>query len=177
MSIWPGKELSRDPKRRSDAHQYFCHSVVWSVDDTWVFCGSASRQLTLSQLIFSSWLLQSEGNREAVENTVSGELWVLEHFPRLKKETMLVSICNLWMSWKITRVPQKSDVCQSGGNCRSVYLNHEKATSAPHKSVMSELSHLITPCLPPTWPKEWRSREGEKESCRNGHICFPPGPQ
>ena len=175
--MWPGKELSRDPKRGSDAHQYFCHSVVWSVDDTWVSGGSASRQLTLSQLIFSSWAFAEWRKQRGCGEYCKWGVVGARTFPQVKKETMLLSICNLWMSWKITRVPHKSDVCQSGGSCRSVSLNHEKATSAPHKSVMSELSHLITPCLLPTWPKEWRSRKGEKESCINGHICFPPGPQ
>ena len=114
VSMWPGRELSRDPKRGSDAHQYFCHSVVWSVDDTWVSGASASRQLTLSQLIFSRWCLQSEGNRGCEEYCKWGVVGA-RTFPRVKKETVLPSIRNLWMSCKITRVSHNTDVCQSRG--------------------------------------------------------------
>ena len=86
VSMWPVGQLSRSPRQGTDAHQYFCHSMVQSVYDTWVSCGSASRQLTVGYWIFSRWCLQSEGNREAVVMTAGGELWVPEHFPWLKRK-------------------------------------------------------------------------------------------
>ena len=36
-------------------------------------------------------------------------------FPLIKKETMKLGTPNLWMSWKITRIPHKGNTCQSGG--------------------------------------------------------------
>ena len=39
-------------------------------------------------------------------------------------------------------------------NFRSVRLDQENATTPPCKSVMSELSHVVTVSLAPTWPKE-----------------------
>ena len=86
VSMWSVGHLSRGPRWGTDAHQYFCHSIVQSVYDTWVSCGSASRQLTVGCLIFSRWCLQSEGNREALVTTAGGELWVPEHSPRLKRK-------------------------------------------------------------------------------------------
>ena len=67
------------------------------------------------------------------------------------------------------------------GNFRSVHLDQEKATTAPCKSVMSEFSHLVTIYLVPTWPKELRSREGERRDLAEmGTSALPsrfPGPQ
>ena len=67
------------------------------------------------------------------------------------------------------------------GNFRSVRLDQEKASTAPCKSVMSELSHLVTIYPDPTWPKEWRSREGEiRDLAEMDTSALPgrfPGPQ
>ena len=65
------------PQAGTDAHQYFCQSIVQSVYDIWVSCGSASRQLWAT--IFFQMAL--EGNREAAVMTAGGELWVPEQFP------------------------------------------------------------------------------------------------
>ena len=105
-------------------------------------------------------------------------------------DLMMLGILNLWMSWKITReftwwltwkiTPQGKHLSVRG-NFRSVHLDQEKATTAPCKSVMSELSHLITIYSDPTWPKEWRSREGERRDLAEMDTsAFPgrsPGPQ
>ena len=114
VSMWPVGQLSRGLRRGTDAHQYFYHSDVRSVYDTWGSCGSVNRQLTVGCLISPDgacrvreterlwWLLQvgSCGSRT---------------FPLIKKETMKLGIPNLWMSWKITRIPHKGNTCQSGG--------------------------------------------------------------
>ena len=81
VSIWPVRPFVLRPQAGTDAHLYFCQSIVHNVYDTWVSCGSASRQLTVGYLIFSRWCLQREGNREAVVMTAGGELWVPEQFP------------------------------------------------------------------------------------------------
>ena len=102
----------------------------------------------------------------------------------------MLEILNLWMSWKITReftwwftwkITTQGKHLSVRGNFTSVRLDQEKATTAPCKSVMSELSHLITIAPVPTWPKEWRSREGERRNLAKMETStFPgrsPGPQ
>ena len=113
VSMWSVGHLSRGPRWGTDAHQYFCHSIVQSVYDTCVSCGSASRQLTMGCLI-------SPDGACRVRETGSGEYcrWGSvgsRTFPLIKKETMNLGIPNLLMSWKITRVPLKQNACQSGG--------------------------------------------------------------
>ena len=61
------------------------------------------------------------------------------------------------------------------GNFRSVRLDQGKATRAPCKSVMSELSHLVTIFPVSTWPKEWRSREGERRNVAEMDTSALPG--
>ena len=143
VCMWPVGQLSRGPRQGTDAHQYFCHSMVQSVYDTWVSCGSASRQLTVGLLIFSRWCLQSEGNREAAVTTAGGELWVPEYFPWLKRK-LRIWWYPTWKSWKNHKdIPQEKHLSVRE-NFRSVCLNQENATRAPCKSVMSELPHLVT---------------------------------
>ena len=113
VCMWPVGQLSRGPRQGTDAHQYFCHSMVQSVYDTWVSWGSASRQLTVGHLIFSRWCLQSEGNREAAVTTAGGELWVPEQFPWLKRK-LRSWWYPTWKSWKITRRSHKRNTCKSG---------------------------------------------------------------
>ena len=114
VSMWLVGQLSRGPRQWTDAHQYFCHSIVQSVYDTWVSCGSASRQLTVGCLIFSRWCLQNEGISEAVVTTAGGELWFQNISPDYKGNYEFGDP-QLWMSWKITRIPHKGNTCQSGG--------------------------------------------------------------
>ena len=63
------------------------------------------------------------------------------------------------------------------GNLRSVYLDQEKATTAQCKSVMSELSHLVTIYPVSTWPKEEdpeREREGTLQKWTHLHFLVGP---
>ena len=59
-------------------------------------------------------MVLAEWGKQALVTTAGRELWVPEHFPWLK-ETMNLRIPNLWMSWRITRIPLKRNTCQSGG--------------------------------------------------------------
>ena len=174
VSMWPVGQLSRGPRRGTDAHQHFCHSIVQNVYDTWVSCGSASRHLTVGYLIFSRWCLQSEGNREAVVTTAGGELWVPEHFPWLKKKYEVgdPQPVNVLENYKNT--PQEKHLSVRG-NFRSFHLNQQKATTAPCKSVMSELFPLVSIYPVPTWPKEWRSSEGGRRNLAEMDTSALPG--
>ena len=96
-------------------------------------------------------------------------------FPLIKKETMTLGIPNLWMSWKITRISPQEKHLSVRRNFRSVHLDQEKATTAPCKSVMSELSHLVAIYPVPTWPQEWRSREGERRNLAEMDTSALPG--
>ena len=77
MTNWT---IVQRPQAGTDAHQYFCHSIVQSVYDTCVSCGSASRQLTMGCLISPDGACRVR-ETEAVVNTAGGVLWVPEHFP------------------------------------------------------------------------------------------------
>ena len=144
------------------------------------FCGSPSRYMTVGYLIFSRLCLQSEGNREALVNSAGGELWVLEYVSWLKKKYEVGDhqLVNVLENQRDT--PEEKHVSVRG-NFRSVRLHQDKATTAPCKSVMSELSHLVTIYPDPTWPKEWRSREGEiRDLAEMDTSALPgrfPGPQ
>ena len=97
--------------------------------------------------------MQSEGNREAVEKTAGVVLWFYNIFTDKKGnqefgDPQLVNILEYNQD-----TPQEKHLLVRG-NFRSVRLDQEKATRAPCKSVMSELSHLITIYSDPTWPKE-----------------------
>ena len=94
---------------------------------------------------------------------------------------MNLGIPNLWISWKITRISPQEKHLLVRGNFRSVRLDQEKATTAACESVMSELSHLVTIYPVPTWPQEWRSREGARrkfaEMDTSALPGLSPGPQ
>ena len=105
---------------------------------------------------------------------------VPEHFPWLQRKLWI------WGSPTLNVLENHKDTPQGKhlsvrGNFRSVRLDQEKASTAPCKSVMSELSHLVTISPDPTWPKEWRSREGERRDLAEMDIsAFRgrfPGPQ
>ena len=148
-----------------------CLECLWYMH----FCGSPSRYMTVGYLIFSRLCLQSEGNREALVNSAGGELWVLEYVSWLKKKYEVGDhqLVNVLENQRDT--PEEKHVSVRG-NFRSVRLDQDKATTAPCKSVMSELSHLVTIYPVPTWPKEWRSREGERRNLEKWtHLYFLVG--
>ena len=106
--------------------------------------------------------MQSEGNREAVEKTAGVVLWFYNIFPDKKGNYKFgdPQLVNVLENHQDT--PQGKHLSVRG-NFRSVHLDQEKATTAPCKSVMSELSHLVTIYPVSTWPKEEdpeREREG-----------------
>ena len=113
VSMWPVGQSSRGLSS-GQMHTSISSIHVQSVYDTWVSCGSASRQLTVGCLIFSRWCLQIQGNREAVVTTAGGELWFQNISPDYKGNYEFGDP-QLWMSWKITRIPHKGNACQSGG--------------------------------------------------------------
>ena len=173
MTNWT---IVQRPQAGTDAHQYFCHSIVQSVYDTWVSCGSASRQLTVGCLIFSRWCLQSEGNREALVTTAGGELWVWEHFPWLKKKLWIWGSLTCKCSGKSPGYPSREHLSVRG-NFRSVHLDQEKATAAPCKSVMSELSLWLPSTLFQHGPRnEDPEREREGTLQKWTHLHFLVGP-
>ena len=81
------------------------------------------------------------------------------------------------MSWKITRISPQEKHLSVRRNFRSVHLDQEKATTAPCKSVMSELSHLVA-----IYPVQHGLRNEDPEREREGtlqkwtHLHFLIGP-
>ena len=95
-------------------------------------------------------------------------------FPLIKKETMRLGIPNLWNLENHKGIPQ-GKYLEVRRNFRSVCLDQEYATTLPCKSVMSELSHLVTISPAPTWPKDWKSREGERRKVAEMDTSALPG--
>ena len=87
---------------------------------------------------------------------------------------MRLGIPNLWNLENHKGIPQ-GKYLEVRRNFRSVRLDQEYATTLPCKSVMSELSHLITISPAPTWPKEWKSREGERRKVAEMDTSALPG--
>ena len=88
-----------------------------------------------------------------MENTAGGELWFQNISPDSKRnyEVGDPQLGNVLENHQDTPPGKHVSV---RGNFRSVRLDQEKASTAPCKSVMSELSHLVTIYPDPTWPKE-----------------------
>ena len=100
---------------------------------------------------------------------------VPEHFPWLKRKPWIWGSPTCECPGKSPDTPQEKYLLVRG-HFRSVRLDQEKATRAPCKSVMSELSHLLTIFPVPTWPKEWRSREGDNRMLQKWtHLHFLVG--
>ena len=99
------------PQAGTDAHQYFSQSIVQSVYDIWVSCGSASRQLWATNFFPDGSWGKQRGCGDDCRWWAVGTRTV----PLIKKETMALGIPNVWMSWIITRIPHKRNTCQSGG--------------------------------------------------------------
>ena len=60
-------------------------------------------------------------------------------------------------------------------NFSSVHLDQENARTLPCKSMMSELSLLVTVSPAPTWSKKWKSREGERRKVAEMDTSALPG--
>ena len=171
MTNWT---IVQRPQAGTDAHQYFCHSIVQSVYDTWVSCGSASRQLTVGCLIFSRWCLQSEGNREALVTTAGGELWVWEHFPWLKKKLWIWGSPTCECPGKSRGYPSRETLVSQG--------EFQISPSGPREGYSSTMQvsdvrtfPLVTIYPVSTWSKEWRSREGERRNLAEMDTSALPG--
>ena len=164
------------PQAGTDAHVYFCHSIVQSVYDTWVSCGSASRQLTVGYLIFSPYGAFRVREQRGCADDCGWWAVGTRAFP-LKKgiygfgDPQLEHVLD---NHKDT--PQEKHLSVRG-NFRSVCPDQEKATRAAWKSVMSELSHLITIYPVPPWPRN-EDPENEREGTLQKWIyqCFLEGP-
>ena len=106
--------------------------------------------------------------------TAGSELWIPEYFPWLKRKLWHWGSPTCECPGESQGSPNEKHLSVRG-NFRSVHLDQEKATRAPWKSVMSELSHLVTIYPVPTWPKEWRSREGERRNLAEMDTSMLPG--
>lgn len=81
--------------------------------------GPASRQLSLSQFIFSRRMLAGWGTREQKPwrtlPGVGGQSRGCQNTSPGEKRTVQWGVPNLWMSWKITRGPRKWDTYHKEG--------------------------------------------------------------
>ena len=157
--------IVQNPQWWTDAHQY---SVIQLFRVSMIHGGP------VGCLIFSRWCLQVEENREAVVTTAGGKLWVPEHFPWLKRKPWCWESPTCECHGKSQSTPQ-GKYLSVRGNFRLVHLGQERVTTAACKSVMSELSHLVTIYPVSTWPEEWRSREGERRNLAEMDTSALPG--